>query len=433
MTTPAVTAAPLPATPAAPATAAPGGAERFASALDDAVADGRGGARDRATPGEVDGSAETPAGDAGTTAPDEQAPADAPVLPAGMPPGLWALLTGLGPGAAAPTPPGQAAASAVPGVGALSGAGAPPGPAATAGVVPAGAALPGGGTPAGTVPLPTAPSGAGVPAAALPGATPSSDGLPGAATAPPAAQLPAGVVPVATGPVVGAGAALPPGVVVVIAHEDGTPAPSPPPAAAAAPATAPADHAVASGPVPAATEEGEPVAASPATGLVAPGATPTAPVGAAAAPGAQPAPAGTQVAQHVAVLRNGPDGAHTMTVVLTPEALGTVEVQVTLTNGAVDLTLRGATEAGRAALLDSLPDLRRDLQSAGLTCTNASVDRDPGSAWTSAQQQAAGQQGGRQGPGNGWAQPRPRSADTGEGRPAPAPTSSASTGVDVRV
>jgi flagellar hook-length control protein FliK len=79
--------------------------------------------------------------------------------------------------------------------------------------------------------------------------------------------------------------------------------------------------------------------------------------------------------------------------VLTPDTLGPVEVQVTLSKGTVDLTLRGAHEHGRAALLDALPDLRRDLESAGLNPSRLDVDRDTGGSWLgrhAAQQQARG-------------------------------------------
>ena len=85
-----------------------------------------------------------------------------------------------------------------------------------------------------------------------------------------------------------------------------------------------------------------------------------------------------------------------MTLVLTPDTLGPVEVQVTLQQGAVDLTLRGAHEHGRAALLDALPDLRRDLGGRRPDPSRLEVDRDSGGAWLdrhSAQQQAAQQQG----------------------------------------
>jgi flagellar hook-length control protein FliK len=116
-----------------------------------------------------------------------------------------------------------------------------------------------------------------------------------------------------------------------------------------------------------------------------------------------------------------------MTVVLTPETLGPVEVRVTLAQGSVELSMRGSTEAARAALLDSLPDLRRDLESAGLSCSRASVDRDTGGAWSSSQQQAPGERAGTRD------DDRPRGWLRADDRaPTPAPhSSSTSTGVDV--
>ncbi len=138
------------------------------------------------------------------------------------------------------------------------------------------------------------------------------------------------------------------------------------------------------------------------------------------------------------MLRGGPDGSHTMTVVLTPETLGPVEVSVTVSQGTVELTLRGAHEHGRAALLDALPDLRRDLEAAGLTCSRLDVDRGSrDGAWSSSQQNAG--RFGDQGPGgrgsqqdrpDGSARPWHRSADTGEG---PRATTRSASGLDVRV
>jgi flagellar hook-length control protein FliK len=165
--------------------------------------------------------------------------------------------------------------------------------------------------------------------------------------------------------------------------------------------------------------------------------TTTAPVVAstpAAAP-APPPPVAPQVAPVVAQLASGPDGTHTMTLVLTPETLGPVEVRVTVSHGSIDLTLRHATEAGRAALLDALPDLRRDLESSGLNCSRMDVDRDSGSSWTSSQQQQ--QQGAEQraaardaaeARGRAWL----RAPGPDGGRPAPV-AHPASTGLDVRV
>ena len=157
-------------------------------------------------------------------------------------------------------------------------------------------------------------------------------------------------------------------------------------------------------------------------------------------------PVGSQVARQVAVLRGGPDGAHTMTLVLTPDTLGPVEVQVTLQKGAVDLTLRGAHEHGRAALLDALPDLRRDLEAAGLSPSRLEVDRDSGGAWLdrhAAQQQAhqqamtqqhgSGDRGHQQDRAEGRSRPWVGSADTGTSGPTPSHNRSTSSGVDYRV
>jgi flagellar hook-length control protein FliK len=128
-----------------------------------------------------------------------------------------------------------------------------------------------------------------------------------------------------------------------------------------------------------------------------------------------------------------------MTLVLTPETLGPVEVQVTVSQGTVDLTLRGAHEHGRAALLDALPDLRRDLETAGLSCSRLDVDRNTGGSWSAPQSSPQwgqregfgdrGQQQGRENPSRPWL----RTADTGDSRPAPSPKRSTSSGVDVRV
>jgi flagellar hook-length control protein FliK len=145
----------------------------------------------------------------------------------------------------------------------------------------------------------------------------------------------------------------------------------------------------------------------------------------------------SQLVPHVAVLRGAPDGSHSMTVVLSPENLGPVQLQVTLTNGTLDMTLRGAHEHGRSALMAALPDLRRDLQAAGLSCSKLDVDAEAGGSWSaqhqSAQQQAAQQQSGE---GRGWAmrsenaRPRGRSAELGQVRPIPVSSGPTSSGVD---
>jgi flagellar hook-length control protein FliK len=148
-------------------------------------------------------------------------------------------------------------------------------------------------------------------------------------------------------------------------------------------------------------------------------------------------PVGGQVARQVAVLRGAADGSHTMTLVLTPDTLGPVEVQVTVSKGSLDLTLRGAHEHGRAALLDALPDLRRDLEQAGLSVASAEVDRDTGGSGLSdrSAQYADRQQGfgdrGQQGRGDNRARPWLGAADT-SGGPTPPTQRTTSSGLDVR-
>ncbi|ADB73733.1 flagellar hook-length control protein FliK [Geodermatophilus obscurus] len=439
MTAPLAPAAPAPApAPASPAaTDAPGGRERFASALDDAVAGGQGGPRGQERAAETDGAPaepapETPAGEQPVA---EQPVAGQPAVSgAGMPPGLWALLTGIGPGAPGPANAVDHAGSAVAAVADTVAAGTVAAPHVVLDGVPA--AVPSAGVP---TPAPTG-STAGSPAGSPAGAVPVPDA--------PAADA---VLPATPGPAPMTATADPlPGITVVLAAADAPATPTAPelvapdsvvplpqPAAAPAPAegagsgtgtgSAPDQDAPAAAPAPA-------PGASPAA--VAAPAVPTTAPAPATEPTAPPAPAppvSGQVAQQVAVLRTAPDGTHTMTVVLTPETLGPVEVQVTLSQGSVDLALKSATEVGRAALLEALPDLRRDLASAGLTCTNASVDRDAGASWASAQQQATGERAGQQGQPDGRDRPWLRGTEADPGRTAPGNTATPSSGLDVRV
>jgi flagellar hook-length control protein FliK len=390
------------------------------------VSGGQDGPRGRERAAETDGAPAEPAAEAtdGEQPATEQPVAGQPAVSgAGMPPGLWALLTGIGPGAPAPAAAADhaTAGSAV----------VPAADTVTAGTVVAPPVVPDG--------VPAAVPPADVPA-------PAPTGLPAGAVPVPDAPAADAVLPAAPGPTPATATADPlPGLTVVLAAADapGTPTapelvapetvvPLPQPAAAPAPAegagTDPGSTPDQDTPAPAPAPPAAPTAAVPAPAVPAATPVPTAEPAAPAAP-----PVAGQVAQHVAVLRSAPDGTHTMTLVLTPETLGPVEVQVTLSQGSVDLALKSATEAGRAALLDALPDLRRDLASAGLTCTNASVDRDAGASWASAQQHAAGDRAGQQGQPDGRGRPWLRGAETDPGRPAPGTTAIPSSGLDVRV
>jgi flagellar hook-length control protein FliK len=409
-------------------------AEPFASALDDALGAGHPEVDEAgAQPGggSPAGQDEAADGDAGTAA---EPPAAGP---SGVVAALWALLTGAAATAPAGDPGTPVAAGHV--AGAL-----PPG-LAVAQVRAAGVAhglqaklgvegTSPDGAPAGTAPAvpgtghPTLPPPAAAAARAAVEAL-AAAGVHQVVADPDPAPHP-GAVPAAVAPSPVPGEAAP------------APAPSAPSALPPVPATATAggtstaaDQGTGAGP----GEEGNaPAEAVPTAGPAAP-AVPTAPVARAeAATGAAAAqPVGGQIARQVAVLRGGPDGSHTMTVVLTPETLGPVEVSVTVSQGTVELTLRGAHEHGRAVLLDALPDLRRDLEAAGLTCSRLDVDRGSrDGSWSSSQQQpgrfgepGAGDRGGSQGRPDGGARPWQRSADTGEGRPATPHTAS---GLDIR-
>ena len=60
-------------------------------------------------------------------------------------------------------------------------------------------------------------------------------------------------------------------------------------------------------------------------------------------------------------------GEHVMTVHVTPDALGPVTVRAHVGGEGVRVELFAPTDAGRDALRAILPDLRRDLNGAGLT------------------------------------------------------------------
>jgi hypothetical protein len=69
--------------------------------------------------------------------------------------------------------------------------------------------------------------------------------------------------------------------------------------------------------------------------------------------------------------------------------------------------------------MDALPDLRRDLEASGLSCSKLDVDRDSGNPWTSSQQQQdAHDRAAARDTGEGRGRPWVRGADPETGRPA---------------
>ncbi len=393
----------LPAAPAAPATGSPaapaGTAESspaFATALDDALT-GSG----------------TPDRDAGRPTVDDETTADGPGPDVAVPgpvvpvePGLWALLSVAQPvsvpspssPAADPTTAPVAVAAGTEAASPAAPVAAPPAPATAPGVEP----LPAAGAPAlAAAPLTVPPSVLAAPGAAALPTTTAPASTPPAPPAEPTAT-PFSVV-VAAAPATAPTLAVPaPGPATV------ADTPPPPPGALLAGATGTTSD---SG---AATSDGgtggqgtgsAPAAAAPApdvdpvfTAAAAGPTAPTAPVTAApttAVPGGEP-PVAAQLGRQLAVLTNAPDGSQTMTLVITPDDLGPVTIQATVTNGTLDLTLHGAHEHGRHALADALPDLRRDLEGAGVSLNRLEVGADSGeesSPWArTAQQQLADSQ-----------------------------------------
>ncbi|OLF06911.1 flagellar hook-length control protein FliK, partial [Actinophytocola xanthii] len=79
-----------------------------------------------------------------------------------------------------------------------------------------------------------------------------------------------------------------------------------------------------------------------------------------------PAPPAQQLAAEIVPLRDK-TGEHSLTVSLHPVDLGPITVTARIQGTDIHLDLGGATESGREALRNALPDLRRELERAGFT------------------------------------------------------------------
>jgi flagellar hook-length control protein FliK len=85
-------------------------------------------------------------------------------------------------------------------------------------------------------------------------------------------------------------------------------------------------------------------------------------------------PLARQVAGPVLALRAGGDGSHQLIVALHPEDLGPVNVHVRIEGDLMTIQLASTSETAHDALRDALPQLRSELQSAGLNSSSVSVD-----------------------------------------------------------
>ena len=73
-------------------------------------------------------------------------------------------------------------------------------------------------------------------------------------------------------------------------------------------------------------------------------------------------------------MRSQADGAHKLTLQLTPPELGRVEVDVHIQAGEVRVHLRAADAAAGSLLHESLGELRRGLEAQGLRVADVAVD-----------------------------------------------------------
>jgi flagellar hook-length control protein FliK len=97
-------------------------------------------------------------------------------------------------------------------------------------------------------------------------------------------------------------------------------------------------------------------------------------------PAAEQLPLARQVAGPVLALRAGGDGSHQLIVALHPAELGPVNVHVRIVGDLMTIALASTSESAHDALRDALPQLRSELQSAGLSSATLSLDLTSGDA-----------------------------------------------------
>jgi hypothetical protein len=80
-----------------------------------------------------------------------------------------------------------------------------------------------------------------------------------------------------------------------------------------------------------------------------------------------------QVLHAVSPVVHGPDGSYSIQLQLAPNDLGQVQVTVDMADGRVSIHLHAVDPAAGAALRDSLPQLREQLEQQGLSTGNLDV------------------------------------------------------------
>ncbi|MCP1501885.1 hypothetical protein J2Y89_000629 [Curtobacterium herbarum] len=158
--------------------------------------------------------------------------------------------------------------------------------------------------------------------------------------------------------------------------------------------------------------------------------TPTAAPSAPAMPATAPQPVAQQLARPLFTLAHAGPGEHVLTVQLTPDALGPVTVRAHVTGHGMHVELFAASDAGRDAVRQILPDLRRD--SGGSTTLDLSAQNHPADAGADGRDRAAADTAGRDGTGRETDHPAGREARTGPAPSLPsAPTTVRTAGLDV--
>jgi flagellar hook-length control protein FliK len=121
-----------------------------------------------------------------------------------------------------------------------------------------------------------------------------------------------------------------------------------------------------------------------------------------AAPPAAGQPVPHQLARPLLNLRASGDGIHQLTIALHPADLGPVNVHVRLVGDAMTIQLASTTEGARSALHEALPQLRQELQNAGMSSVDLSLDLNSQSSAGSQREhwsdQSPGQQAARAAP-----------------------------------
>lgn len=85
-------------------------------------------------------------------------------------------------------------------------------------------------------------------------------------------------------------------------------------------------------------------------------------------------PLGPQLTSSVLPLRAGGDGSHQLIIALHPEQLGPVNVHVRILGDAMTIQLASGTQDAHETLRAALPELRHELQAAGLGTAQLSLD-----------------------------------------------------------